>query len=138
MDFSGFNFWELLVAALSTLLIGAIWYSPKVFGKAWQNRIGLSDEDLKKGSMLLIFGLTFVLNFFVALAISLFVEIFLMMGATPFTGGLFAAVLALFFVATTFGVNYLFARKSMQLYLIDVGYMVVAFFVMGVIIGAWY
>lgn len=138
MDFSGLNLWEIIVAALATLVVGAIWYSPSVFGKAWQQGTGLSEEDLKQGNMALIFGLAFVLNIFVALAISFFVEIFLMVGATPVTGGLFSSVLALFFVATTFGVNYLFSRRPMKLYLIDVGYLVVAFFVMGLIIGAWY
>jgi len=50
---------------------------------------------------------------------------------------LFAVVLCLGFVATSFGVNFLFSRKPLKLYFIDVGYMVVSFFVMGVIIGAW-
>ena len=138
MDLSGLNLWEIAVAALAALVVGALWYSPKVFGKAWQHRVGLSEEELQQGNMALIFGLAFVLNIFVALALSFFVEIFLMVGATPLTGGLLAAVLALFFVATTFGVNYLFSRRSMKLYLIDVGYLVITFFVMGVIIGAWY
>ena len=138
MDLSGFNIWEILVAALATLVVGALWYSPRVFGKAWQDRAGLSDEDLRQSNMALIFGLAFLLNIFVALALSFFVEIFMMVGATPITGGLLSSVLALFFVATTFGVNYLFSRRSMKLYLIDVGYLMVSFFVMGLIIGAWY
>lgn len=138
MDFSGFNFWEIIVAALAGFVLGAIWYAPQVFGKAWQERNGLSDEDLKNANMPLIFGLSFLLNVIAALALSVFIEIFMLIGSSAVLGGLFAAVLALVFVATSFGVNYLFSRRSFRLYLIDTGYMVVAFFVMGLIIGGWH
>lgn len=138
MDLSGFNIWEIIVAALAGFVVGALWYSPLLFGKSWQQQVGLSDDDLKQANMPLIFGLGFVLNVIVAFALSFFVEIFMMLGSNAWLGGLFAGVLALVFVATTFGVNYLFARRSLRLYLIDIGYMVLTFFVMGVIIGAWH
>lgn len=138
MDLSGFNFWEIIVAALAGFAVGAVWYGPRVFGKAWQTQNGLSDDDLKNANMALIFGVGFLLNCIVALALSFFVEIFMMVGSTAFLGGLFSAILALVFVATTFGVNYLFSRRSFRLYLIDVGYLVLTFFVMGLIIGSWH
>ena len=46
-------------------------------------------------------------------------------------------VIGLAFVATSLGINYLFALKPMRLYLIDAGYLVLMFAVMGVIIGVW-
>lgn len=138
MDLSGFNIWELIVAALSTFLIGFLWYGKALFGATWQRLSGLTDEDIKSANMPLIFGLSFVLNFIIAFFLSLFTEIAMMLGSNAIFGGLFAALLCIGFVATTFGANYLFARKPMKLYLIDAGYMVVSFFVMGLIIGAWY
>jgi hypothetical protein len=72
-----------------------------------------------------------------ALFISFFTEIAMMLGTSAFLAGLFAVVLCIGFVATSFGVNFLFSRKPLKLYFIDVGYMVVSFFVMGVIIGSW-
>lgn len=138
MDFSGINIWELLVAALSTFVIGFLWYGKALFGKAWQRLAGLSDEDVQGGNMALIFGLTFVLNFIIAAFLSIFTEIAMMLGSNAILGGLFASFLCIGFVATTFGINYLFARKPLKLYLIDVGFMIVCFFVMGLIIGAWY
>ncbi|MCB0443120.1 MAG: DUF1761 domain-containing protein, partial [Flavobacterium sp.] len=53
------NFYAILVAALSTLLVGFVWYGP-LFGKAWMAENGFSEEELKQGSMVKIFGLTFV------------------------------------------------------------------------------
>lgn len=137
MDFSGINIWELIVASLSTFVIGFFWYGNLLFGKTWQKLAGLSDEDIAKGNMALIYGLAFVLNFVAALFISIFTEIAMMLGTSAFLAGLFAVVLCIGFVATSVGVNFLFSRKPFKLYLIDVGYMVVSFFVMGVIIGAW-
>jgi len=137
VDFSGINIWELIVASLSTFVIGFFWYGNLLFGKTWQKLAGLSDEDIAKGNMALIYGLAFVLNFVAALFISMFTEIAMMLGTSAFLAGLFAVVLCIGFVATSVGVNFLFSRKPFKLYLIDVGYMVVSFFVMGVIIGAW-
>ncbi len=138
MDFSGINIWELLAAALSTFVVGFLWYGKALFGKTWQRLAGLSDEEVQGGNMALIFGLTFVLNFIIAAFLSIFTEIAMMLGSSAILGGLFASFLCIGFVATTFGINYLFARKPLKLYLIDVGFMIVCFFVMGLIIGAWY
>ena len=138
MDLSGFNFWELVVAALSTFVIGFIWYGKALFGRSWQDLVGLSDEDIKNSNMALIFSLTFILNLLIAAFLSFFTEIAMMLGSSAILGGLFAAVLCIGFVVTTFGINYLFARKPIKLFFIDAGYMVVCFFVMGLIIGAWY
>jgi hypothetical protein len=137
VDFSGINIWELIVASFSTFVVGFLWYGNFLFGKSWQKLAGLSDEDIAKGNMVLIYGLAFILNFIAAAFISIFAEIAMMLGTSAILAGLFAVVLCIGFVATSFGVNFLFTRKPLKLYLIDVGYMVVSFFVMGVIIGAW-
>ncbi len=54
------------LAALTPLVMGFIWYNPKVFGNAWMNAAGLTEEKLKGGNMLLIFGLTYLGSFFIA------------------------------------------------------------------------
>lgn len=128
----------MIVASLSTFVVGFVWYGNSLFGPAWQRLTGLSEEDKKNANMALIFGLSFVLNFIVAFFLSVFTEIAMMLGSNAVLGGLFAALLCIGFVATSVGANYLFARKPLKLYLIDAGYMVVSFFVMGLIIGAWY
>ena len=138
MDFSGINIWELIVAALSNFVLGFLWYGKPLFGTAWQKLAGLSDEDIQGGNMALIFGLSFILNFIIAAFISVFAEIAMMLGTSAILAGIFAAIICLGFVATTFGINYLYHRKPMKLYLINVGYFMVSFFIMGLIIGAWH
>ena len=65
-----FALWPVLAGAAVFFMVGAIWYGV-LFGKAWQNAAGLSDEDVQGGNMALIFGLTlFVLSLLTGRCIS--------------------------------------------------------------------
>lgn len=138
MDLSGINLAEIIVAALSTFVIGFFWYGDFLFGKAWRSLSGISEEKAQSGHMPLIFGGSFLLNLIIAAALSIFTEVAMMLGTSALYAGIMAFLLCFVFVATSFGINYLFAQKPLKLYLIDVGYMFVSFFVMGLIVGAWY
>lgn len=61
------NFVFLFVAALIPLLIGGIWYHPKLFGSAWASASGVTEEQMKSAGMLRIFGLTYVMGLLIAL-----------------------------------------------------------------------
>ncbi len=65
-----FNILVSIIAALVPLVIGFIWYNPKVFGTAWMNACGFSKEDLKGGNMLKIFLLTFILSIMIAFSLN--------------------------------------------------------------------
>jgi hypothetical protein len=58
--------------ALIPLIMGFIWYNPKVFGNAWMVGAGLTEERAKGGNMFLIFGLTFVFSFLYAVFLQSF------------------------------------------------------------------
>jgi hypothetical protein len=55
--------------ALVPLVLGFIWYHPKVFGNAWMKATGITPEDGKKMNMPLVFGLTYVFSFFIAVSL---------------------------------------------------------------------
>jgi len=126
------NYLAILLAALSTFLLGGLWYSPAAFGKAWMKENGFTEEDLKKGSMLKIFGLAFVLALISAINLAMFLgpEKEVSMGAA------YGFAAGFGWVATFVGTHYLFERKSFKLFLINAGYSVVALTIMGVIIVA--
>ena len=63
------NIYVVLLAALIPMLVGAIYYGP-IFGKAWMNANNFVEEDLKKGNLFLIFGLSYVLSVFLGLGLS--------------------------------------------------------------------
>lgn len=57
------------IAAIVPLILGFIWYNPKVFGTAWMNATGLTPEDGKGMNMPLVFGVTYVVSFLLAIAL---------------------------------------------------------------------
>ena len=57
------------IAALFPLVIGMVWFNPKVFGTAWMTSIGMSQDSMKGGNMILVFGLTYVFSFFLAFSL---------------------------------------------------------------------
>lgn len=120
-----------LIATFSAFIVGGLWYSPLLFAKAWQRETGLSDEQLAAANKALIFGVSFVLCLLAAIAFSMVI------GRDPsFMMAFHSGVgIGVFWVATSFGVNYLFELKSVKLWLINAGYHVVQFTVYGLVFG---
>ncbi len=56
MDFSRINYFAVLAAALSTFILGGLWYSPLLFGKAWMRANSFTDDDLQAFSKARMFG----------------------------------------------------------------------------------
>jgi hypothetical protein len=121
----------VLVAALASFILGGLWYSPVLFGKAWQRETGLTDEQLKNGNMARIFGLSFVLALLAAWNFANF------LGPRPSLvfGTAVGASAGLLWVAGSFGINYLFERKSLKLFLINGGYHTVQFAIIGLVLA---
>jgi hypothetical protein len=65
-----FKLWIAFVAALIPLVIGMIWYNPKVFGNAWMKASNTPMPEPGKGpSMIKMLGLTYLMSVFVAMAL---------------------------------------------------------------------
>ena len=60
------NLLALLAAAFSTLVVGFIWYNPKVFGTIWMNESGITEEKMKGGNMAITLLVSFIYAFFIA------------------------------------------------------------------------
>jgi len=56
------NWLSVLIAALIPMVMGFIYYSPKVLGNVWMNSIGLKPEDAKKSNMVILFGVSFLMS----------------------------------------------------------------------------
>ncbi len=133
MDFSTINWIAVPVAAVSAFALGGLWYGP-LFGKSWQALMKLSDEDLQNsGHPAMIFGCAFLLTLVQATVLAALLPAAAGAGA----GAGLGLLLGVAFVASAFGVNYLFARHPRALFGIDAGYNVVQFAIMGGIIGAF-
>jgi len=126
------NWVAVIAAAASSFVLGGIWYSA-LFAKAWQSAAGLTDAQIKSGNMPLIFGGSFVL----ALIASASFAVFLGNDLGAATGALYGFTAGLCWVSASFGVNYLFERKSLKLFLINGGYHTLQFTLIGAILGAF-
>jgi multisubunit Na+/H+ antiporter MnhB subunit len=121
----------ILVAAIAGFGVGALWYGP-ICGKSWMAERGVTQEDAAKANMPLIFGTAFVLNLIAAFVLDHVLGTYGNpdLGLSVMIGG----GIALGFIATSFGVNYLFSRLSLRLFLIDAGYWLVVYCLMGVVL----
>lgn len=127
------NHLAVVVAAVSSFLLGGIWYSPALLGKVWMRETGLTEDALGERNLALVFGCSFILSLIAAAVFALF------LGpgpALPFAlGAGFSAGLC--WVAGSFGINYLFADRSFTLFAIDGGYHTLRFTIYGLVLGLW-
>jgi hypothetical protein len=120
-----------LVGTLLGFVLGAIWYGP-LFAQAWMAENGFTMDAVKKDfNPLKIYGTTFVLGLVASYVFGLAV------GPNPdllyaVGSGLAAGV---FWVGTSFATSYLFERKSLRHFLINAGYHVVQFGLIGLAFG---
>ena len=128
----GIDYVAVLVAGLSAFLLGGLWYSPALFANKWMALTGLTEERLAAGSTAVVFGGAFLLSLIAAFVFAMF------LGPNPglqfATAAGFAAGLG--WVATSFGINYLFERRPLRLALINGGYHTLQFTLYGVVLGA--
>jgi hypothetical protein len=127
------NLLAVLAAAISSFVIGGLWYSKAMFLKAWQRGSGLTDDQLQKGHPGKIFGGAFLLSLVASYTFAMFLGPDLPVGEATFYG----FIAGLCWVAASFGINYLFEHKTFTLFLVNGGYHTVQFTVIGLVLGLW-
>lgn len=134
------NWLAVFVAAISTLVLGFIWYHPKVFGTAWMQDSGMTEEKARQGNMAVTFGVTFVLGLLAAWGLSHYGFAVHQghEGFNTFKHGVYhAGQIGLLFALPAMAINALFEQKSWRYILINAGYWVVCLSIMGGILSAW-
>jgi hypothetical protein len=131
MDASKVNYLAVALAALSSFLIGGLWYSPILFANAWMRLAGLDEARLRE-KVGAVFAGAFVMSFVIALNLALF------LGESPtIAWGAGAGALAgIGWAWASLAITFLFERRPVMLIVIDGGYIAVSYTVMGGIIGA--
>jgi hypothetical protein len=121
----------VLGAALSSFLLGGLWYSSLLFGGVWQREAGLSDDALRRRNMPLVFGGSLLLSLLAAFVFAMFLgkkpSLALGLGAGSSAG--------LCWVAASFGINYLFEHRSLKLFLVNGGYHTLQFTLIGLLLS---
>lgn len=154
----------IVLAALIPLLIGFIYYNPKVVGNAWMSASGMTEEQIKGSNMAKIFGFSILFAFMLAFSFQYAVVhqahlASIIQGAfetdaskadvaaflqkyggnfRTFKHGAFHGLLqTIFVILPIFGTNALFERKSFKYIFIHMGYWAICLMLMGGILSAW-
>jgi len=122
------NYIAIFLAGLSAFALGGVWYSPIGFGKVWQRETGVNPDNVNPVK---VFGGALLLSLIAAFVFAMFLgpdpSLQLALGAGVAAGA--------GWVATSFGINYLFAQRSLKLFLIDGGYHTLQFTLYGLILS---
>ncbi len=132
------NWLGFILATLTPMIVGFIWYHKSVFGKAWMDSIGMTEEKIQQGNMAVTFGLSIILSALIA---------FLLINNVNSPGqeggfdsfkhgafhGMFLAVTVAIPILVT---NGLFEQKSAKNMLINSAYWLVSLSLMGGILDA--
>jgi hypothetical protein len=128
------NLWAVLAAAVASLVLGGLWYSPVLFGNAWMHASGITEAQARAANMVKVLGTAFILSLIGATVFAMF------LGPAPALG--FAAgagfSAGLCWVAGSFGINYLFEQRSLRLFCINGGYHTLQYTMIGLILGTWH
>jgi hypothetical protein len=156
------NWIAILVAALSTLVVGFVWYHPKVFGTIWMKESGMTEEKMKGANMGLIFGISVIYAILISLVLMPLTihqwgalgmiggdatdalpsyNAFMADYGTNFRtfkhGALHGFLAGLLLVLPVIGTNSLYERRSFKYTLVTGGFWIVCFMIMGGIICGW-
>ena len=139
MDFgqviASINYWAVLVSAISAFFLGWIWYGP-LFGKLWMKLNGFTEESIKEGSMSM--PLIMSINFIAVIVSAFGMAMFFGSEADLVFGISAGLMIAIFWIATSRLNDVLYEKKPFKLYLINIGYSLVIYAVMGAILGVWH
>jgi len=138
--FMGINIWSVLVAAVATMILGFLWYSPFLFANPWMRLMGIDPTDkaklaeMQKGAGKL-YGLSFVASIASAVVLAKIIAI-TTVNTLPY-GLKVGFAVWVGFVTTVQLTGALFGKQPSKLYLINTGYQLVCYLVMGAILAVW-
>lgn len=135
------NFLAIFVTGVVSFLLGWLWYSDFVFGRRWRFLNGVSEESHQEMSrdkkrMMKSMGI-----YFLSLLImtGVLARVLFYMGAYGIRDGLETAFWVWFgFVVPSMLGMVLWEKKSWEYYFINVGYILLALVVSGVILTLWH
>ncbi|MFH1701199.1 MAG: DUF1761 domain-containing protein [Candidatus Zixiibacteriota bacterium] len=135
MESAGINYLAVIVAAAAYWLLGALWYSKAIFGKAWLEGLGKTEEEAKKDHKPVNLLWVLIFSFFSAYGIA---RILVWTHLEPVWGGFgIGLVAAICFVVASNATNGLMENRPCKIFMVNAFYNLIGFIIMGLIIGLW-
>ncbi|MEL7120776.1 MAG: DUF1761 domain-containing protein [Bacteroidota bacterium] len=128
------NHFAVWTCAAINLGVGAVWYSPALFYNVWKKENKLKDEDFENTNMAKLYAFSFIL----ALIISYNLALFLGDEHTDWIWGMYAGFLTGFGFCTMIFVSIaIFEKRTWRYILINSGYIIFYFTLIGFVLGIW-
>ena len=126
------NHLAVLAAAVAFFAWGAVWFT--IFGLRWAHLVGIDPSTVKPsaGPYILSFFMGWVLAYTAAIALTRHPE-----DQTVRQGVSFAIFMGIGLYASMLLNQYTFEQRPIGLWLIDAGYVVIGFAIVGAIVGGW-
>lgn len=140
MTFMDVNLLSVLVAAIATMVLGFLWYSPLLFARPWMVLMGYDPNDKAKlEEMRKSAGKTYAISFLASLASAFVLAKIIDVASvnSALYGMKYGFAIWLGFVTTVQLTGALFGRQPFKLYLINTGYQLVCYLAMGAILAKW-
>ncbi|MDE1845900.1 MAG: DUF1761 domain-containing protein [Candidatus Micrarchaeota archaeon] len=133
------NWLSVVIAAIAAIVIGSIWYSPKVFGTAWMKEMKIDPKKMNKAEMKKGMQKGMILMVIGSLVMASVLSIVLKsVGAVSLMDAVVVALwIAIGFYATMLLSTVAFEGTSTKLYLIKAFHYIVALIVMAAILVTW-
>ncbi len=132
--FSSLNWISVIVATLVYFVLGAIWYSPVLFGNIWMKLRDLNPETMEQPNPI-IYLYSFILQFIAVVSLALFITALGVDSAG--NGALIGFGAGAGFVFSLAGTTGIFTEIPMKLHFLDNGYHVVGLVLAGLVLGMW-
>jgi hypothetical protein len=132
------NYWAVIVATLSTLVVGSVWYTPRVFGNRWM-RLAKVDPEAARAAGIWPIVVTVIVSFLTAwvLAGATYISWEFYQGSF-FTAAIVTAVLLwIGFTGARIVTHDAFEGRPAALTTLNLAHELVTVLVMAVIIGVW-
>lgn len=133
------NYPAVLLAAVASMVVGFLWYSPLLFAKPWMKLMGYTAKSMEAAKKNM--GKTYFISFLTALVTACVLAHIIVIGEYYFNAdGISTGLQAAFwswlgFTMTVQLTDVLFGNKSTNLFLINTGYQLASLLVMGAILG---
>lgn len=132
------NIWAVLLATLSSMIVGAIWYTPRAFGDRWMSLAGVDPEEAQQSGATPIV-VTTIVSFITAYVLAILANI-----THTFYGGSFLANTGLIavvawagFTAARFITHDAFEGRPTALTTLNIAHELATVVVMALIIGTF-
>ncbi len=128
------NYLAIIVAAVLYWLLGGLWFG-LLFSNQWMALEGFKAADIKNISPTIPYIVSMAANLVIAFILALVCAS--QKADTAVKGAQTGILMSVGFVATTTLTTYLYEGRPFNLFLINVGYIVVGLALMGAVLGAW-